>query len=336
MIHETIAKLEAETFSVKMLYVTKSGSKLFGTSTPASDTDYEGIYLPNKPSHFFGRHAKMPTVIDLGDGDFNESNTADNTDCNFVSVSSWFHELSKGIPQAIDTLFSMWSDQIVLQDDHFVNWCKANYESLIRLNHKAFVGFAAGQAKRYGVKGERYKELVHFGNEVANTMLPTDKIGNCSAHIAFMIEAFRFSHIKFTDAPAPRGQDGSWAYLQVLDKLYAPTVKVSYLLEKLNDMEASYGDRVKGPDDGVDWKALYAGLRAVNEGIELLETGKVVFPLASAEELLQVKQGKVPLNEVTVLLEERIATLDKLAEEKGPQPASDVELYEDFVASMYT
>lgn len=29
-----------------LLYLTRYGSKLFGTSTPKSDDDYRGIYLP--------------------------------------------------------------------------------------------------------------------------------------------------------------------------------------------------------------------------------------------------------------------------------------------------
>ena len=34
----------------KLLLLTKSGSQLYGTNTPNSDTDYKGVYLPSKES----------------------------------------------------------------------------------------------------------------------------------------------------------------------------------------------------------------------------------------------------------------------------------------------
>lgn len=46
-IHTIINEFEEE-YNAKIVYITMYGSKLFGTDNPDSDTDYKGIFIPNR------------------------------------------------------------------------------------------------------------------------------------------------------------------------------------------------------------------------------------------------------------------------------------------------
>ena len=45
---EKILKEFEDNYNTKVLYVTLDGFKLFGTDSIDSDTDYKGIFIPNK------------------------------------------------------------------------------------------------------------------------------------------------------------------------------------------------------------------------------------------------------------------------------------------------
>lgn len=337
-IEQLVDSLENESFTVRMLYVVESGSRLYGTSTPTSDTDYKGIYLPNKQEWLFG---DMPTSIDLGSGDNNTSNTKDDVDCDFYSIESWLHKLQKGIPEAVEMLFSMWSDNVAFQNKEFVDWCKTNYLQLVGTNPKAFTGFAIGQARRYGVKGNRYnefKQLHELAISLSGHLTPDTKIADPAIQrpIKTLInKKGHLKYIKYTQAPAPRGVEGNWTYLEVLDKLHAPTITLRELLVRLNELDKSYGDRVKtGTDDGIDWKALSHSVRASYELIELITTKKIVFPLADAGFFLEIKKGKLGLDFVVRHLEAKIKEADALIETTEIiQPNED--LPEAYIQSLY-
>ena len=229
-IQETINDLVDNPFSIKMLYVGTSGSHLYGSSTPASDWDYKGIFLPSNPHHpFFATKKKhtQPHAFEITTGSDTSSNGADDIDQAYFSVQKFFSNLSKGEAGAMDLLFSMWNpEHTVQQDIHFVNWCKENYLKLITRNPSSFIGFATGQARRYGVKGERYNELVgliDIIDTIITAMSEPLTIGDPRVKKPLKIhinKVMKWNHIKFTQAPSPRGQEGDWTYLEVLGKQY--------------------------------------------------------------------------------------------------------------------
>jgi len=155
---EQIAQTEAK-YNVTILYVSRSGSYLYGTNGPDSDEDFKGIYIPNQSDRLLG--TDIP-YINLDTNPTNQANTPDDIDCHLDSIHKFFHLLAKGETGAMDTLFSMWSDSVVFSHTNFVDWCKANYLQLITSNPHAFIGYAISQATKNGIKGERFKELGTF------------------------------------------------------------------------------------------------------------------------------------------------------------------------------
>ncbi len=102
-IQEVIKEYEKKT-GHKVVYVTKSGSKLYGTDTPASDTDYKGIFIPTELSVLM---KSDPDSYTKDTNNTKEKNGAEDIDFSMHSVYQFFNQLAKSETGAIDTLFSM-------------------------------------------------------------------------------------------------------------------------------------------------------------------------------------------------------------------------------------
>jgi len=92
-----------------VIYVTVSGSKLYGTDNENSDTDLKGIFIPSKESVILKKDLSS-YVRDTNNSKI--KNSAEDIDFTLHSIYSFFGQLQKSETGAIDTLFSMWSESI--------------------------------------------------------------------------------------------------------------------------------------------------------------------------------------------------------------------------------
>jgi len=331
---EQITQTEAK-YDVTILYVTRSGSHLYGTNGPASDEDFKGIYIPNQSDRLLGTDVPY---INLDTNPTNQANTPDDIDCHLDSIHKFFHLLAKGETGAMDTLFSMWSDSVVFSHTDFVDWCKANYLQLITSNPHAFIGYAIGQSKKYNIRGERYNELVKFNGFLESLNFAITLLGDCKLDDAYpqiLAELDNYKHIKYVQAPAPRGTTGNWTYLEVLGKKFAPTITLEYLQDKLIDMQEQYGDRARKAVDNIDWKALSHALRVVLEVRELLSTNFIKFPLHDRNHLKAVKQGRILVDDVIGDLSSKITEVDELLKSTTLPAKQDADLVNSYILSLY-
>ena len=328
MTNKQIVETESK-YNVKILYVTRSGSHLYGTNTATSDEDFKGIYLPSTNARLLGT---APDYINLDTNKSNTANTPDDVDCHLDSIHKFFHLLAKGETGAIDTLFSMWSDSVVYSNTDFHNFCKTNYLSLITSNPHAFIGYAIGQSKMYNIRGERYNELVKFTSHLSMELGSSTSSATLGT---IPMDLDEYEHIKYVQLDSPRGTTGMWTYLQVLGKNFAPTVKLGYLEDKLVDMQSQYGARAKKAVNNIDWKSLSHALRVVLEVQELLSTSFIKFPLLQRSYLLDIKQGKVDLDVVVNTLEHIIQEVDKLLLTTTLNKEADRYLSNNYILSLY-
>ena len=86
-----------------------------------------------------------------------------------------------------------------------------------------------------------------------------------------------------------------------------------FLRRLSQDMER-YGQRAADAEKsgGMDWKALSHAVRAIRQNMELLECGRVTFPLRCREELLRIKTGQAGWDEVEKSILEGLAALEAL------------------------
>ena len=235
-----------ESSGCTVLFVTKSGSKLYGTDTPASDTDFKGVFTPTRAQ------VLMKEDLDHFTRDSNntkEKNTSEDIDFSLHSIYQFFHQLSKSETGGVDVLFSMFRDDtIVYKNDKFVELMKENYTEFLNKNMKSFIGYALGQTKKFGIKGARYDELDSFYNEMKTDL---EAFGEDKLETKFPLFEKYFNdndikYIKMVEARGPKS-NGIYRmepYVSVLGKLFHGRVTVEYFLERIGELYNQFGNRV--------------------------------------------------------------------------------------------
>ena len=313
VVKQYIAEFE-EKYKCKVLYVTLSGSKLYGTDTPNSDMDFKGIFVPTK------EQVLLKQDIDHYVRDTNnskEKNTKDDIDFSLHSLYKFFNLLEKSETGSIDVLFSMFrEDTIIYQDKDFVNLMKENYKHFLNKNMSAFIGYALGQSKRFGVKGARYDELNSFVGLLRN-FSEEEKQMKLSSFFEYIRNiTYDYKYIKFTEAPGPKRESKELeTYISVLGKLFHGNVTLGYFLERITKLYNQFGNRAKTiskTKTKTDFKALSHALRIAQEVRELLKTGFIKFPLDNRDELRDIKSGNAEAQEVIDKVRDILDAVDTL------------------------
>jgi len=312
---ETIKRIELEN-DVKVIYVTLSGSKLYGTDNKNSDTDYKFIYIPSKDSILLKQDK---SAIKVGKNT-KEKNTSEDIDFDGTNIYNFFSQLSKSETGAIDIIFSAFSEHNIIYKTPEMDVIKENYKMFLNSDMKSFIGYALGQTKKFGIKGARYDELDSFVKELFDT-IPTevvnksDKIGDLLFDdMKKFINAKEYKYIKFIMAPGPRGS-GTYddvEYVSILGKMFEGNVSVQYFIERVMKLYNQFGNRTKSTaqtESKTDFKSLSHSLRISSEVKELLETEFIKFPLKNADYIREIKEGK---HDVQTVIDEISEVLDEV------------------------
>lgn len=248
-------------------------------------------------------------------------------------------------------------DRKHLQFYHFTRELR---ERFLTSNIKAMMGYAVNQASLYSFKGER----LHCIQQVGFLFDTADAYyGNADASWAgratlgelFTIPIWKERLLEacskypkyFKLAEYDIGGGVMKPCFTLLEKCLPFTNKMDHTLRVIHTLHDKYGNRsaaaasTHGNDtQAVDWKATMHALRIINQGIELLSTGKMTFPFEPAyvAKLLSVKRGEVALAEVTEEMNAGLERMKELELSTHLQPASNerrAELDEWLVGWMY-
>lgn len=144
-----------------LLHFTRSGSYLFGTMDEYSDTDYMGVFLPNKKSMLLGNHEEF---ITMNTSPNSARNTPEDVDCTLISLQRFFTLLGRGDFTAIELLFSHTNtNATILTTDVFLNLYRP---MLVSRSLSGMVGYAKSQLKSLsgrtpGTDRKEHKRLYH-------------------------------------------------------------------------------------------------------------------------------------------------------------------------------
>ncbi|MCK5537558.1 MAG: nucleotidyltransferase domain-containing protein [Bacteroidales bacterium] len=315
MIHEYIREFEKKT-GATVVYVTKSGSKLYGTDTPDSDTDYKGIFIPSEIS------VLMKTDLDSYSKDSNSmniKNSADDIDFTLHSIYSFFNHLAKSETGAVDVLFSMFrEDTIIYQDLKFIAFMKTNYTQFLNSHMKSFIGYALGQTKKFGIKGARYENLVTFTAYIKSLSEPKDtKLKKLFGKFENETHAYKYIKMVIADGPKTSQIRMTIPYLSVLGKLFHGQITLEYFITRLEEQVNQFGNRTKtiaATTSKTDFKALSHSYRIASEVEELLQTQFIKFPLKDATKIREIKQGNCDIETVIQEISSILANVDVLLE----------------------
>ena len=313
-------------YNYRVVYVTQYGSKLYGTDNPNSDTDYKGIFIPNRDSVLLKKDIEH---YNFNSNDNNTKNSKDDIDLQLFSIYKWFTLLKKGETGAMDILFSLFrEDSQVYVDAEFAKVIKENYKRFYNKNLHSFLGYCVGQSKLYNVRGERFSELHRFV-EYFNAMAKeqgSEKLESMFPQIEEMFDKESYKYIQFVTAPTSRGSGEAkeGVYVEVLGKKFLGTVTVGYFSEKITEMEEQFGNRARASAKGVDYKALSHAVRVIDEVEELIDDGFITFPLKNRVYVTSVKEGRETLEDVMHYIDQKLNVVqEKLANSDLPERSDE-------------
>lgn len=294
-IKDFVCDIELE-LNIKLLFISNSGSKLFGTDNENSDTDYHGVFISSIESvilkedidHWNNTDIKEESRLYKYANNNKSKNTSVDFDIKLISVYKLFKMLEKGNLDYIEMLFSIQNalykipEADILYDNRKLFLSK----QLINFTNKAI---AISTAKDKKIK--RYNEIKKFNEHTKNS----EDFLNLDLSI--------FDYINYCK---------NNTYIDILgmkfDLLHSDT---DYLKRKSKKIERSFGENVKN-DLETDWKSLSHALRVVYEIKEILKTQNLVFPLKERDTLTKIKEKQYEKEFVDNLLNKEIELLGNI------------------------
>lgn len=283
------------------------GSKLYGTDTKESDTDYKSVFMPTPLEILTG---KIPKSITMSTGKNDSRNVAEDVDHESFSLQYFMELLYQGQTVALDMLHG---DK---EDITTPTWeeLKSNRKSFYTKNMRSFVGYARKQAAKYGVKGSRLdaaREALAFlitkGDRTIGDLWVDDELWT-GEH----------THLHTDWVPEETPPNASTSYWEVCGKKMTFGGKASHYVPMLKKFYENYGGRAQlaAENKGVDWKALSHALRVAYQTRAILEGRSYQYPLLENSFLKAVKAGVYDYNTVVApALDNAMGYVEDMAKE---------------------
>jgi hypothetical protein len=329
ILYEIQKKCENE--GVELIYLSKFGSHLYGTNTENSDTDFKGIFLPSFKQCVLGKVSKS---FNFSTGDEHTRNTKEDVDVSLWSLQYFLHLVSKGETNALDLLFSFTNEKMVTYVDNKMLEIFKNTDKLFDIkNCNAFIGYAIGQAKKYGIKGSRLgilKKIQQITEEAKKNYDPNDRLDNLIPKIIY--NCFDSSYCFLKEIKEIK-------CLLICGKVHQGNITIDDFSSRIKKECNKYGNRTELAEKnlGIDWKAISHAVRCLDQMEELIKSGKIKYPLKTANELLKIKNGEIHFPYVRDFITMKIDEIDKKLKDEDFKPLNklDNKLVEDIVLNFY-
>lgn len=314
---------------MRVIVEMRAGSHLYGTATPASDTDIKGVFVPDGRDLLLQR---VPQTVSSGRAKAaGERNRPDDVDRELFSLQRYLELLAEGQTVAVDMLFA--PDAVLCgAPDPLWQEIRANAGRLVSRRASTFVRYCRQQASRFGMKGARMAAARAAAALLAEAEAKHGTVATLST-VAPALEALAREHaaIGFADLPMPGGR--IVRHLDIGGRRAAYTGSIKAARSLAERMVESYGARARQAEsnEGVDWKALSHAVRVGREALELLRTGRIVFPLACAPHLLAIKRGELPYDDVAAAIDRLLLDVEGAAERSTLRDAPDLAFIEALV-----
>ena len=307
------------------LFIT--GSKLYGTDTPYSDTDYEGVFI-EPPEYILGNQSC--DEVSFSTGDDKTRNTSEDIDCKLYSLRKYFTLAQQNNPNKVEWFFVP-NNKFVYKDGKYWNQIIDNKDIFLSLKLKhSFSGYAKSQEHKLITKKKRYEELKLFrevletgialGGEIIGDLdileayehkkyhKETDTVG--THYLKRMKEKYHFIEYKKTSEDTD--------CIKVDNKEYNFGMPIQRIYDYVNKEVETYGGRIDYIHEyGFDVKFASHLFRLYYEGLRLLRDGELVFPMPFKEVkfMKEIKAGKHNLDYLLEKSKEMEPLFDKAYEE---------------------
>lgn len=323
---------------MQKLFTVTYGSKLYGTSTPSSDTDLKTVFLPSKKHLLLAKPLKTTKDRTYADGSPvpDKLPMPDNgVEEEFFPLHTFLRDYVAGQTYAVELAHAFVQDQHVqLHGTPYVQ--KEVRDMMTELVARfstaevhSMVGFAMKQTFDYVHRGTRLNKAREVLAALDAAVQRSCEDGTLRDDPGLRNDELRLDgwvawedKVQVLDfvsraTGVPMGtcvnNNKTLRTLELNGRSYLETTTVGTLKRALNKLVDSYGERTnKAAETDVDYKSLSHAVRVYQQSLEVLDGQLVKFPRPNAEFLLSVKQGKEELESVKQLL----LDLDKEVQER--------------------
>ena len=299
---------------VKMIF----GSYLYGTNTPISDTDYKGVDYPTFEQIALGQIPK--NIYYHSTGSDKTKNTKNDIDIEIYSL----HEFIKLALQGQTGIFDMLHapSDMLIQSSTTWEYIISNREKFYSKNAHAFIGYAMGQASKYGLKGSRL--------DAAKSVLDWMDKQSAKARIEDCdLSTFpKSDHIKFIDS-----EKDNEKMIDVCGKKLTFKSKIEYNRSIVELFYNQYGQRafLASQNKAIDWKAISHAFRAAYQIKELFTLHTITFPRPEADFLIKIKLGEFEYKDIAMQLDSLIEEVKDLSTKTTLPEKPDTEFWNNFI-----
>lgn len=296
------------------------GSKLFGTDTPASDTDYKGIFIPSGKDILLNNVPKTSICNSTQGGDVD--------DHEMFTLLGFFKLVGQGQTVNMEMLFT--PDEFIIERTPLWDEIVSNRDKLLHKKMTAFVGYCKSQSEKYSIKYDRIELLSKLVVEL-NTEYKMWKDGNVDLvelreqkpmpRLGDIIDALKVSHkydesnltfdVEIKQENKDLDYNGSH-FMEVCNMKCQYSSKIDKVMDMLQEKLDGYGKRAKSLKSNADWKALSHAVRVGLECIELLKHSRITLPLEQAQMVKDIKMGKSTYDEVISLIDKNLSEIREL------------------------
>lgn len=292
------------------------GSHLYGTSTPASDEDWKGLFVPETRDVLLGR---IPKTAEAEKGSDGVKNAPGEMDRENYSLHHFIKLAVQGQTVALDMLYA--PNEMTMPGSYYWIWSELQREKsrFLSKSMNAFVGYARAQAAKYSLKGERLEKLQDFVGSLS---------GACRE---VRLETYWNRLPKDDEREGPHCKE-----LQIGGKWFGETTAVGLVIDAVERQIARYGKRANAAagSGGIDWKALSHAVRVALELEDLLTKGEIEFPLIYAPYLTNIKTGELSLESVQDRLDTTLERIESLSSASSLPEKVDAKWWDDWLAAI--
>lgn len=304
-----------------ILFAVDSGSRMHGTATASSDKDIEAIYVPSIEQLFMVETPPDFRVRQAADGTpigENDKMTPGGVEINYHSIQSFLRDLLAGSSYAVEIAYSVlqgnyrnYAVNAGLDDSLVKNLLS---EFLSKFKTKAFfkmVEYAQTQAFKYIAKGERLADVQALNVLVTQALTEVPDKLTREQKLKFKLNAALPDGTSMVDRLVARGYsivdvEGHVKPTQALlfnQRQYLTSSSINSLSEALKGLMSKYGGRaVEAAYSSVDYKSMYHAVRVYQEVEEFITQGTITLPRKNTQELLDIKYGKMGVDDVKALI----------------------------------
>ncbi len=312
------------------------GSHLYGTNTEDSDEDYSGIFLPSE-EYIYG--FKKIDQVDLSKKDKTETgkNTKDAVDCIYYEFRKFIKLALECNPNILEQLF--------VNKENII-FCNETGQTLLDIRHKfvyqglcdRFLGYSYSQKHKMLIRSDKFFEL-NKGLEIINEILK-NKPQFISSYICdiFYIKNYDIIEDKYKiESIFRKGYDSAQnvTYVSIGDLNLQPSYTLLKCKKVIEERLSKVGNRKELLlDKGYDYKFGMHCCRLLLEGIELLKTGKLIFPLKYRDLLLSIKKGDWEYQQVIDYIDKLEKEMEKVKDESKLPDRSNYDYIEKYTINI--